>query len=94
VSKEAHQNVEQSPAPDSVMTDGDQLAQAERAFEKGDYLLVRRLTRPLTASADPTIANAARALRSRISTDPVHLALLVACCVAFCVIAYNYLFHY
>ena len=66
------------------------LVEAERAFEAGDYQLLRRLCDEVIAAGPPPAAEAARALRRRTEVDKVQLAILAACLVLFLVIAYIY----
>jgi hypothetical protein len=69
-----------------------QLAQAQRAFEAGDYRRVSEITGRLVHSGDTEIAAASQRLRRRTSIDSGQLAILLACLTLFCTIAYIYLF--
>ena len=68
----------------------EELVPAERAFEAGDYVLVRKLADELIASGPKDIAEAARALRRRTEVDPVQAGVIAGCLVLFLVIAYIY----
>lgn len=76
----------------SSSSERNQLAQAQRAFEAGDYRCVREVTSRLAHSSNAEIAAASQQLRRRTSIDSGHLAILLACLTLFCTIAYFYLF--
>lgn len=79
-----------APLPGAGTPEGDDLRDANAAFEAGNYALVRTLTSKLERAADPAVVDAARDLRRRTEVDPVQLAFLGACLVALLVIAYVY----
>jgi hypothetical protein len=66
------------------------LDDAERAFEVGDYVLVRKLCDEVIAKGPGPAAEAARALRRRTEVDPIQAGVIAACLVLFLVIAYIY----
>ena len=70
-----------------------ELGPAERAFEVGDYVLVRKLTDELIAKPPtPEVAEAARALRRRTEVDPIQILVLALCLCLLLVIASIYVF--
>jgi len=66
------------------------LDQAKRAFELGDYLKVRELTKGLTDSNNAMIATSAQELRRRVSVDPVQIVILFLSLLLFLAVAYVY----
>jgi hypothetical protein len=78
------------PLPGLGTPDGEKLARALRAFEAGNYALVRTLTIELEQAADPEVKEYAKGLRRRIDVDPIQIVVLVACLALFLVIAYVY----
>lgn len=81
---------EPAPLPGEGTPDGDRLRQAHRAFEAGDYVLVRELCGALSGAEDTEVSAAAAALAKRTGVDPVQIGVLVACLVFFLVITYVY----
>lgn len=59
------------------------IAEAERAFEAGDFATARSLAKPLVSNADAEIAKRASELSGRLAIDPVQLGVLVACTLFF-----------
>lgn len=82
--EKAEQKIEEKPP------ENPKLVEAERAFEAGDYQLLRKLCDEVIAAGPPEAAEAARALRRRTEVDRVQLAILGACLVLFVIIAYIY----
>lgn len=62
------------------------LADADKAFERGDFAAVRRLARDLLKSDDAATRTAAQALLDRIKVDPVIVWLSAACVLFFVVV--------
>ena len=81
-------DTEASPAPAAPADP--QLAEADKAFDVGDYARVRELCDAIIARGPGPAAESARALRRRTEVDPVQLAILAGCLVLFLVIAYIY----
>lgn len=67
------------------------LARAEGAYARGDYRALSALARDLTASSTPEVAARAQALLRATRPDPVHVAVLVLCALAFAAICWHYL---
>jgi hypothetical protein len=78
------------PATATAPATDPRLAPLERAFEAGDYVLVRKLADELIAAGPKDVAEAARALRRRTEVDPVQAGVIAGCLVLFLVIAYIY----
>lgn len=78
------------PLPGEGTPEGDRLAQAHAAFERGDYAVVRKLCAPLVEAPQDEVARAARELRARTQVDPVQVGVVLACLVLFGIIAYTY----
>jgi hypothetical protein len=76
--------------PDETATPPDPLARARAAYAAGDFASVRVETASAQSSADPEVAQQARALRSRVSIDPWIWAVLGACFTLFCVLVVVY----
>lgn len=72
------------------MTDAEQLAAAESAFERGDFAAVRTLTEGLATSLDPDLRKKAVALRKRVAIDPVAVVVLVFCALFFVAVCVRY----
>jgi len=84
---------EQAPArPGAGTADGELLADAEAAFERGDYVLVRKRTRELVNASDPEVKAAAADLAARIAIDPVQVGIVVACAIVLAIIVYVWVF--
>ena len=66
------------------------IAEAERAFEAGDFATARSLAKPLVSSADAEIAKRATELSGRLAIDPVQLGVLVACTLFFAWVVVRY----
>jgi len=78
------------PLPGEGTPEGERLAQAHAAFERGDYARVRELCDTLVEASADDVARAARELRSRTEIDPVQVGVVLACLVLFGIIAYTY----
>lgn len=85
---DAPETDESTALPGRGTPDGDKLRAAVRAFDIGDYALVRAKTDELAKSDEPEIRTAAAALRERIEIDPIQIAVVAACAVGFIVILY------
>lgn len=84
---------EQSPPlPGEGTPEGEKLAAAHAAFERGDYARVRELCDELREAPRDDVALAARELRKRTEVDPVQVGVVLACLVLFGIIAYTYVF--
>lgn len=68
------------------------LAEAQRAFDVGDFRRVRTLLEPLLADSDEAVRAAAQVLRHRVSVDPFQVGLLLVCLAIFVYISWHYLF--
>ncbi len=68
------------------------LAEAERAFEAGDFATARSLAKPLVSSADAEVAKRATELSGRLALDPVQLGVLVTCTLFFVRVLLRYVF--
>jgi len=68
------------------------LADAQRAFDVGDFRRVRTLLEPLLADSDEEVRAAAQVLRRRVSVDPFQVGLLLVCLAFFLYISWHYLF--
>ena len=66
------------------------LAEAERAFDVGDYLRVRQITDTLREAHTDDISRAARDLRRRVAIDPAQIVVLLGCLAVFLVLVYMY----
>ncbi len=73
------------------MTEADDLAAAERAFERGDFRAVRAITGRLGKSLDADLRKRALALRARVSVDPAALVVWVLCLLFLLGVAVRYL---
>lgn len=80
------------PLPGAGTPQGEKLAQAYAAFDRGDYARVRELCSPLQEAPQDDVARAARDLRARTEIDPVQVGVVLACLVLFAIIAYTYVF--
>src|SRR5262245_23906691 len=80
------------PLPGAGTPDGETLRKAARAFEVGDYALVRRLCAELENAADPSVRDAARDFAARIAIDPVQVVIVLACAAVLVTIAYVWVF--
>jgi hypothetical protein len=87
-SSNAKKKDEPDPLPGAGTPDGDKLRKAVRAFEVGDYALVRTLTDELGRCDEPAIRKSAAALRDRIGIDPIQIAVIAACALVLLTIVY------
>lgn len=78
------------PPPGAGTPEGEKLAEANVAFDAGNYARVRALTDELARASDPKVVDAAAELRRRVSVDPVQLGFLMACLIALLAITYVY----
>ena len=81
-----------TPLPGEGTPEGERLAAAHSAFDRGDYAHVRELCAPLVEAPQDDVARAARELRARTEIDPVQVGVVLACLVLFGIIAYTYVF--
>ncbi len=79
-----------APPPGEGTPEGERLAEAHAAFERGDYGRVRALTARLLEAPQDDVARAARDLRRRTEVDPVQIGVILACLVLFLFLAYTY----
>ena len=77
--------------PSDAAAAADPLAEAEAAFEKGDFAEVRRLTAALSADADHETRKKARALAARVAVDPIAIAVWVVSALFLAGVAFRYL---
>ena len=84
--------VEQPDGGESEQSGSDRLRASRRAFEAGDYRLVRKLGSEIERSGDPEEAGAARELLDRVAVDPALLAALLVFAALFFGIVYAYVF--
>ncbi|MBK8171204.1 MAG: hypothetical protein IPK60_12780 [Sandaracinaceae bacterium] len=75
-----------------VVSDEKRLEEAERAFQRGNYKEMKRLTSSLAQSEAQTIRDKAGVLAQRTAIDPVQLRVVLACLLFFLVVAYKYVF--
>jgi len=80
----------QAPLPGAGTPEGESLAKALAAFERGDYVEVRQLTEKLVEAPDAEVAGFARDLLSRTQIDPVQVGVVLACLALFAYIVYTY----
>ncbi|MBW2460356.1 MAG: hypothetical protein JRH11_01835 [Deltaproteobacteria bacterium] len=78
------------PLPGQGSEEGERLRSAEGAFERGDYVEVRRVTRGLLEASDDGVAAHARGLLHRTQIDPIQVVVILACLALFSTIAYLY----
>lgn len=69
------------------------LAEAERAFTRGDFAEVRVLTKRLSTSLDGEARAKARALLARVSVDPLAVGVWVVSLAFFLLVVFRYLGH-
>lgn len=67
------------------------LAEADAAFEVGDYRRVRELCRDLTGADDPTVRQRADDLMRRTGIDPVQVAVVLGCLAFFVAVIYLFI---
>ncbi len=77
-------------APDMETEATSLLADAERAFERGDYKTVRLLCNRAIASSDADTARAAEVLLRRTQPDPAQILVLVGCLLFFAWAVWRY----
>jgi len=65
--------------------------QAQRYFEAGDFVAMRKVTGELEKSSSKDVRAAATALRSRVGIDKVQVAVVCACALAIFLVALKYL---
>lgn len=75
--------------PGAGTPEGETLAEAWEAFDRGEWATTRQLCDELRG-ASPEVARAARRLRRRAGVDRVQLAVLGLCLAIFLVIVYVY----
>jgi len=80
--------VDAAPAEGADATQALRLAQ--RAFERGDYAQVRRLTAPLLDHPNPDVARPALDLLRRVQVDPAQVVALVLSLLFFGWVAWKY----
>ncbi len=78
------------PLPGEGTEEGERLRSADGAFERGDYVEVRRVTRGLVEASDDAVAAHARDLLHRTQVDPIQVVVILACLALFSTIAYLY----
>lgn len=74
-----------------MTTEAETLAEAERAFERGDFAAVRALTAGLTTSLDSEVRKKAHAMRARVSFDPLSLGIYLVAVAFFLLVCVRYL---
>ena len=84
----AEKNRPKKELPGAGTPEGERLRQAERAFDAGNYALVRALARELEGAADPAVRDAASEIARRTSVDPVQIVVIVACAAILATIVY------
>lgn len=72
-------------------SDASRYEAARVAFVQGDFARVRALTTSLESSLDHELRKKARALRTRVSIDPIAVAILVVSFLFLIAIAVRYL---
>jgi len=77
---------------ESELANGDEVAALERAFGRGDFALVRRLSDDLLArpDLDAKTAEIAGDYRRRVSTDPVQVMIVAGSLIFFALVVYIY----
>ncbi len=80
----------EAPLPGAGTPEGESLAKALAAFERGDYVEVRQLTEKLVEAPDAEVAGFARDLLTRTQIDPVQVGVVLACLALFAYIVYTY----
>jgi len=65
--------------PGQGTREGSKLREAHRAFDAGDFRMVRQRCDELRDAEDPEVRAAAEALRSRTDVDPVQVVVVLAC---------------
>jgi hypothetical protein len=80
-------------ATDPASPDLATLNAANAAFVRGDFAEVRALTSGLDASLDHEIRKKARALRTRVSVDPIAIVVILVSVAFFIAVAAKYLGH-
>ncbi len=87
---ESEPRVEPEPTEPTQRAERATLAQAERAYEAGNFTAVRTLTGSLLSTRDSELGRQAKALRQRVSVDPVALIVLAFALLLFCAIVVIY----
>lgn len=85
-----------SAGPEKVEVNDDspearRLAEAQVAFEVGDYKTARAIAGELVGHSHPNIADGARDLLRRTDVDPAQMIFLAACACALIGVAFYYL---
>jgi hypothetical protein len=78
---------EVAPLPGEGTPEGELLRDAARAFEAGDYAMVRKRAAELN-SAPEDVRQAAQELAARTAIDPVQIVIVVACAAVLAAIVY------
>ena len=81
---------EAAPIPGRGTPEGDQLRDALRAFDAGDYAAVRARTTGLADAEDPGVRDAATALREKVLVDAIQVVVLALCAAGVLAIVYVY----
>jgi hypothetical protein len=94
VATEASEKEEAAPAkiPGAGTPDGTKLREALRAFEVGNYALVRERGRDLEKAEDVEVRKAALDLVDRTRVDPVQIVAILACVLVLVAILYVWVF--
>src|SRR5262245_7557131 len=77
--KKKKAEAEPAPIPGAGTADGERLREALRAYEVGNFVLVRARTKALANADDPAVRDAAAELAARIGIDPVQIAVIIGC---------------
>ncbi len=92
VARDAKKGAASAPLPGAGTPDGNLLRRAFRAFDVGDYALVRAELPALEKAEDAAIRDAAADLKQRISIDPVQVVVILACALVLATIVYVWVF--